>query len=259
MYLIHSKCKSWFLVSCGLFLCLTLFAPFAKGQGKSTSISSVKPIKPAKYTGDCSRGYISVHYNDHEDYLSACEGVQRAERFFKDYLNYSSKEPVQIIFGESHNFADKSLKTYLNRAVGVYTFDERVIILKPGKAIRQRKYLGILPVSKNLHSSSIAHELAHHIHYTYIEKQKKIYDITGSEFLAAIVELETMADPEKTQIIAYHKEFVLDRDSLDLFFYQLNPGIFLVSSYLDYLKTPDIINYVFKGEFVFNTPEREPY
>ena len=174
---------------------LVLLIPFSKSHGE---ISSVKRKYEAKYIGHCGTDYISVHYDDPVDYQMACEEIQKTETFFKTHLNYSSREPVQIVFGDGDLFIDETIRRYLEHVIGLYVPKKNTIIIKPWEAVKQIRYMDHIPISKNYYSSVIVHELAHHFHYVNIKNLKWDYDILNTEFIPALVQLEARLN--KTQL-----------------------------------------------------------
>lgn len=247
--------KNYFVYSL-LFTILITTLPRSYGE----TVFSIKQLKEPDNIGYCLTDYVSVHYDDPEDYFTACEGITRAETFFKNHLNDYSRKPVKIIFGDSHNFTDENIKKPLMDNFGIYFPKQSIIIIKPWKAVTHKIYLDHFPMSQNLFSSIVTHEISHYFHHTYITNQGKKFLLLETEFLATIAQWETMENPEKTDFLDYFKNRGnhFTRDNIHILIYKIDPLLFAVVAYKDYLKTSDIIQHILNGQKIGSNP-RTPY
>ena len=248
--------KLYFLA---IFFSLTALAPISKSYGEKAKTKPDQDI--AQHIGHCLTDYISVHYNDPEDYEIACEGVKRTEKFFKNHFNHTVIEPVHILFGDSKLFINSSPQENMENVEGLYIPIKSTIILYPWKIQKQKNYFNHFPFSKNIHASLVVHELTHHIHYTHIKKRELDYYDLGAEFLAMIIQWETMKSPEKNEILDYLKEEELPSgiQNINLLVYILKPQQFFSAAHRIHLKTSHIIQDIFNGkkiDFSYSAPYR---
>ena len=240
------------------FLSLTALAPLSKSYGEKEK--SKPEQNKVQHVGHCLTAYISVYYNDPEDYEIACEGLKRVEKFFKNHFNQTVIEPVQILFGDNSLFIDNDPHESVENVSGLYIPMKSTVILYTWKIQKQKNYFNRISFSKNIHSALVVHELTHHIHYTHIKKLDVDFDELGSEFLAMIIQLETMKNPEKNEILSYFKEKKSSSPSMNkmnLVFYMLEPWILFKAAHSIYLKTPHIIQDIFNGKkfgFSYSAP-----
>lgn len=227
---------------------IVLFSVFT--LSKSYGKVSVEQNETAKYNDNCEKSYVSVHFNDFENYLMICEGIERTENFIKDHLDYSFEEPVQILIGDVDTFTDETLKINFNESLAIYVFDHSTIVIKPWDTLKKTNYLG-LPIDKNFYTSIVVHEMFHHAHYTNVTTQGSNYDLLGSEFLSSIVQIETMPEDKKTLFVNHllgDNIHMINVDDISLAFYALKADLFIISSHSIYLENPKILQEVFNGE-----------
>ena len=117
--------------------------------------------------------------------------------------------------------------------------------------------------SRSIYSSIITHELSHHFHQTHLNNLGLIKEVSrrDKEFLAMIVQLETIPYPEKTQILDFlQKKFAshstINIEHIDLLTYSLNPNAFTIRAYSKYIQKPSLITELFNGQT--NWPEAGP-
>ncbi len=159
---------------------------------------------PKSTVGSCGRKNISIHYEIEEDYLHACEGIARAEKFFLQHNFTISDDKISLCFSppvpidESFNF--------LMDAYGYCKPDTKSILIRSISStfIRdsEKRFFKLKLESefmfKEHHISMIAHEMAHMFaqhNFDLLAKFKSKTPKMGTgvhEYIAYIVQLSSI-------------------------------------------------------------------
>jgi len=223
---------------------LVIFLPAA------VALLSINAI--AKET-DCGLINVQVIFQVQNDVDMACEGIRRAIRFFASYgFSGSRRLQVRVL----NQVIWESLNTYAGekeKKVVYACYDNGIKFTKitswETDYVRQRKVFGILPISREYHTSIVAHEVAHDLFHQVIESIGKNVERPITEFVSYVVQIETMKEPEKSEVLELWPNAVFRSDlAINSFSWLFNPHKFGVMSYRYYLENPDLMKYILLGE-----------
>ncbi|MEK7744578.1 MAG: DUF6639 family protein [Elusimicrobiota bacterium] len=201
------------------------------------------PGKPREY--DCGSGEVSVFLEDVESAALACEGFQRARRFMAE-RGYRAKDRLRILVAE--RFPEryrKQVGDLLDNMHGFYDTDTREVHMKTLRRFLRtpadRTPQGVGP-SRELYISYIAHEAAHHISVQAYARAPKLPPRAQGEFISYSLQLETMAEPLRREIVRRFRasggSAFSGMEAVNDFSHDADPGGFAVRSYL-FLKGTD--------------------
>ncbi|MEK9144614.1 MAG: DUF6639 family protein [Elusimicrobiota bacterium] len=194
---------------------------------------------------DCGSGEVGVFSEDAESAALACEGFQRARRFMTE-RGYRAGAKLRILAAE--RFPEryrKQVGDLIDNMHGFYDTDTREVHMKKlGRFLRtpaERTPQGVGP-SRELYISYIAHEAAHHISVQAYARAPKLPPRAQGEFISYSVQLETMAEPLRREIVrrfqASGGSAFSGVEAVNDFAHDADPGGFAVRSYL-FLKGTD--------------------
>ena len=182
-------------------------------------------------SGTCNKDNVSISYTFKEDYSIGCEGVKRAELFFKNW-GFSIDSPVNIVF-------KKNVKVkYFGEEIIVYGYFERStmtvymssltspLVSNPDRKnfkIKPHKFPGLSESQRNMmalefHKSVVAHEVGHlyaQHNFNILNNKKSLHMVMGHgvhEYIAYLVQLTTMDRSLKDMVLSQYKT----NDSFDM-------------------------------------------
>ena len=150
---------------------------------------------------------ISIEGGTHADHLAACEGFERALKFFAE-LGYRAEAPVTIRFTELVLLPAKGgngLATFLGgtRVVGLFDASTQAVSMTTLSAqwLKQRPYFG-LDYDRELLVSVLAHESAHALSKAFYRYPVNPNTHAQEEYIAYVAQLSTMAPEKLSQVLA---------------------------------------------------------
>ena len=185
---------------------------------------------------DCGLPNVEVKYEHLCDATMACEGISRALGFFEKW-GYSSPWEIKIEFLDNvyvEKINNGEMDIIKLQAFGYYCGLDGVSRITSWPTMRdeQRKIFGKLNLTKGLFISLIAHEISHCIYHHIFQLNSKDMEQPLTEFVSYIVQIETMENDEKFNVLNLYPEAaftsILEINSLT---YSTNPHKFGVMSY----------------------------
>jgi hypothetical protein len=173
----------------------------------------------------CPAILINARPGIEKDYLMVCDGLTRAEKFFREY-------GINILYPIKVNLHDRGMKNHYGH-IGAYdAANRRVDMLTLKQSRRLCEMLSPFDISMNesLYISFAAHEFAHAIagqNFTYSQPS-----ILAQEYIAYVVQIETMDKDLREKILRrYSVPAFASADEMSMLYYELNPSAFGVKSY----------------------------
>mgnify|MGYP001182377454 CR=1 FL=1 len=214
---------------------------------------SILSSRVLAYQSDCGLENIVVEYSAQSDAGIACEGVLRALSFFEHY-GYSGFENIYVKMLDpeiSESLVDfggnEDVKMYCGLFIGRNGHSE--IFSWETTYAQQRKVFGSITNTQEYLTSIVAHEVAHDIYNQIFKLIGKDVKRPLTEFVSYVVQIETMKDKEKAQVLKLwpDKSFktTYEINTLTL---ALDPNMFGVMSYRYHCKNPDFIKLILEGK-----------
>jgi len=201
---------------------------------------------------DCGRYNVKVEFTSQIDAAIACEGIRRALSFFETYgyaeFHLVHVKMLDLVISESLTEYDgeKELKSYCAIFIGDDGHSE-VASWEAAKT-QKRKVFGSMPDTPEFHSSIVAHEVAHDLYNQIYKSMGKNVERPLTEFVSYVVQIETMRDEERTQVLNLwpNKRFetALEINSLT---WATAPNMFGSMSYRFHRDNPDFIKSILEG------------
>jgi hypothetical protein len=211
---------------------------------------------PDKRVGSCGHYNILISYENPEDYLAGCEGIERAKRFFT-YFGYTVDIPIHIYFRQQVNVkingsnADQkqiygccnpqNMSIYLTSLSSPFVNDPERVYLGIGfKAATDIVNKQIRQVIEEFHRSFVAHEVTHlfaqHIFNRRFSEASQPYTTMGhgvQEYVASVVQLSTMEPTLLQRILQnYNPNVIFEYEAqINILSYLLNPQDFVIKSF----------------------------
>ena len=202
---------------------------------------------------DCGLVKVQVVFQAQDDAELACEGIRRAIRFFASY-GYDDFRHVHVrvldqVVWESVNAYDGEKEKRV-----VYACFDNIsgcskITSWETDYVQQREVFGTLPVTREYHSSIVAHEVAHDLYHHVLESMGKKIERPMTEFVSYVVQIETMKEPEKVEVLKLWPKTVHRSElAINSFTWAFNPHKFGIMSYRYFLENPSFMASVLAGE-----------
>ncbi|MCC7403273.1 MAG: hypothetical protein IT288_02650 [Bdellovibrionales bacterium] len=206
--------------------------------------------------GDCGLSYVEVRYRNPIDLKIACEGIARAQRFFSHFDFEPAGQKIKVEFKEEVltplTSPDGKITEYM-RVYGQYNRSTELIEMSEWGTdyLMERKVFDYLNNNIEYHSSVVAHEVSHRYHHILSVQRKFHMAHATSEFIAYNVQIETMAEREKGEVLSLWPGEALDFEmSINGMIWASAPHKFGVLSYRFWKKAaPDIIQRMLFGKF----------
>ena len=224
--------------------------------------------------GTCNKNNVSIYYTFNEDYSIGCEGVKRAESFFKLW-GFSIDSPINIVF-------KKNVKVkYFGEEIIVYGYFERSsmtvymssltssLVNNPDRKnfkIKPHQFPGLSESQRNImalefHKSVVAHEVGHlyaqHNFNIFNNNKKNLHITMGHgvhEYIAYLVQLTTMDSSLKDMVLSQYKtNYSFDMDShINALIHGYDPHRFGIKSYHHFSIMPDNAKKIFLERILHN-------
>jgi len=112
-----------------------------------------------------------------------------------------------------------------------------------------RKVFGSLDITKEFHLSIITHEVAHHFYHLILSQRNETVDRSLHEFVAYVVQIHTMKEPEKTKLLdLWSGEVFSSFENINNFTWASDPNRFAVMAYRFFLNHPKIVQSILDGK-----------
>lgn len=215
----------------------------------------------------CGHENISIYYEVEDDYLHACEGIARAEKFFHQHNYAISDDQITLCFSPPVIFDEDS--NFLKDAYGYCKPGSKSIFLRsisspfirnPEKDFFKLKLESEIMLKEH-HISIIAHEIAHiFAQYNFdllAEFESEILKMgTGvQEYIAYVVQLSSLEDNFLKQILQQYdpRDIFSHEHQINAFVFALDPEKFGIMAYRHfYSLSPnqqrDILKRIFSNE-----------
>jgi hypothetical protein len=161
-------------------------------------------VPPSGARADCGTPLLRVDHSDPADLEHACEAWRRVSGFLVDRHGLRVAAPFDIVFTER---VELDLGTERLRVLGHFDRQARVARVTSMSASwlgEPDRLMFRLPVDAELHTSVIAHELAHAVVLDNV--RVAVPARTSGEYLAYVVQLMTMAPVTRARVLAEYEE-----------------------------------------------------
>ncbi len=190
----------------------------------------------------------AVICEDQSDCVAATEAIMRAENFFKRY-GYVFNQSVSVQFKESALAALTENSTDEQEILGLYDPRTGWCQIPHERTLHAKKIFGCLNITKEFHISIITHEVAHRLYHLILEQRNKVVSRALHEFVAYVVQIETMKEPEKTRVLNLWRGEVLSGiENINTIVWALNPNRFAIMAYRFFLRNPAIMQSILDGK-----------
>ncbi|MCB0363904.1 MAG: hypothetical protein H6624_09820 [Bdellovibrionaceae bacterium] len=217
--------------------------------------SAIRPTME-KRTGNCGLSYVNVIYLNPMDLTIACEGIKRAQSFFDQFGFDSNGQKIEVEFKEEVLNPIKNDKGEIvewQRVYGLYNRENEKIEMSSWGTdyLMSRKVFDSLPINYEYHTSVVTHEVSHRYHHIMSVQRGFHMAHATSEFIAYNVQIETMADKERAEVLALWPGKKLDYEThINSMIWASDPHAFGVLGYRFWKQdSPDILSRMLKGEF----------
>lgn len=174
-----------------------------------------------------------VTYRDEADARTACRGAADAVGFLRGH-GLDTGVPLEI------NILEECVERHGWPVMG--QTDTRVMRIEVlsydacQRAARNHPILGV-PMSRELHSSFVAHEVAHAIaRYNFADNRPPV---AAHEYIAYVTQFATMDPGLRQQVLEHHRNPAWESlDDISETVYLLGPEVFAVKSYRHFLASP---------------------
>ncbi len=213
--------------------------------------ASAQPIRE----NACGDPLLRVAGFNETDFTHACEAFSRVKAYLLDEHKLRLREPVLIIFADRAT-ADFGQHSY--RVLGVNDREARQIRMTSFSSAwlhDEERLIYNMPISKEMHISLLAHELAHSILADNYQTNSRGF--ASEEYLAYSVQFATMNATLRDEILLLNpmEPFASTDDITDLYL-MFNPHEFALRAYLHFLRegAARMLSQVLSGEFVTFLP-----
>ncbi len=185
--------------------------------------------------------------DEQSDCDAATEAIRRAENFFKLY-GYVFNQSVNVKFKKSVQAALAENSAQQQETHGLY--DPRTGWCEiPYRRVLQGKKIFGCNITNEFHISTITHEAAHHLYHLILKQHNQGVDRSLHEFVAYVVQIKTMKEPEKTKVLdLWPGEVLSGFENINVFVWAANPDRFAVMAYRFFLSNPEIMPLLLRGE-----------
>lgn len=204
--------------------------------------------------GSCGNKNISIYYKYNADYLSGCEGIKRAKKFFLKY-GYTVDTPIIIYFKHevTINFPGEGIKHVVgcfdakNKIIYMSSLDSplfknphrvylRIEKLKGFSETKLRNYDTLGEFHRSMVTHEVAHLLAQHNYNLQFSEKEHTYREMGhgvQEYIASVVQLSTMEPSLLRNVLKqYDAAIIIDNEEqISIILYACDPEIFCIMSY----------------------------
>lgn len=180
----------------------------------------------------------------------ACTAVKRAMTFFKSY-GYDISPSIDIEFvKKTPDDGRKSGKITAPFFCQYNRKNKRIRISSwTNKASRERKAFGSFPLDKEFFTSMVAHEVGHLLFDSILESRDDKTGHSFHEFIANVVQIETMGEPHKSKVISlWGNDKLPSLYAINPFFWMMDPDRFAVLSHRLFKSYPEIVRHILDGK-----------
>ena len=194
-----------------------------------------------------------VKYNCFCEKHIAYKAIKRALRFFKS-SGYEIKTPIDIEFVKNTTNTEKNAqncKSTTKQFLCQYNRKTKCIKISSwiNNSYWNRKVFGIFPLDIEFFTSMVTHEVGHVIFDSILESRGETTDHSFHEFIAYIVQIETMKKSHKSKVLSlWPKEKLPSVFAINSFVWMAEPNKFSVLSYRLFKSQPEIIQHILNGK-----------
>ncbi|MDF1552172.1 MAG: hypothetical protein P1P84_03870 [Deferrisomatales bacterium] len=204
---------------------------------------------------DCGTEQVLVDTDDVGDRRVACSGVHRALKSLAS-CEYTISETLHIRFmagGDKEKFIVQENGSYTNVPTSGYYLRKPSCVYVETRRMPvadRTPAFGHLPMSDELLISTVAHEVTHHVHHHLCASRGRVAPRAASEYLAYVVQLDTMAEPKRSEVLDCWPSAVLpSRQAVNHFVWASNPPRFGVMAYRFHQADPGFFCDILAGRY----------
>ncbi len=190
----------------------------------------------------------TVRCEDQSDCDAATEAIRRAENFFKLY-GYEFNQSVNVQFKKSVLVALTENSTNKYETHGLYDPRTGWCEIPHGRVQQSKKIFGCFDMTNEYHISTITHEATHRFYHLILEKRNEEVSRALHEFVAYVVQIHTMKEPEKTKTLSlWPGEIFSTVENINTFVWLSNPNRFAIMAHRFFLNNPGIMQLILDGK-----------
>ncbi len=205
--------------------------------------------------GDCGLKNVAVETECEQDRRIACAGLHRALEFLSPF-GITLPQPMRIQFAERPGdvyLAEMGVPLGDAPASGYYDAGaDRAVVRSSRVPVAARPLaFGTLPMTDEMLTSTVTHEVVHHVYHHLCAGAGRVAEAPVSEYLAYVVQIETLREAERDQVLAlWPKKTLPSREAINLFLWALDPPRFGVMAYRFHRLAPGLFRDVLSGRHV---------
>lgn len=189
----------------------------------------------------------SIRCDDPSDCDAAREAIGRAENFFKSY-GYVFNQSVKVEFKKSLSAALKGNVANKQGIHGLYDSETGWCEIFDWQTQSNKKIFGSFDMTKEGHISIITHEAAHRFYHLILSRRDETVSRSLHEFVAYVVQIHTMKEPEKTKVLGLWPGEVFESiENINILVWAFDPNRFAIMAYRFFLNSPKIMQSILDG------------